>query len=274
MPTVDLESARSHTTSTTPTIRPRCRSDRAHLRLRRTGCGVGSGSSPALDRCGGTGLTFDNRGMHRRRHRRALHRRGSRCRLSCSGCRVSSDTGRSIPRRVGHSIGRCRRDDRIQIRTGPRRIPRSCNVASPEKTITTVERDLARLGYDLPPLFLRDRKPAATLPNFRPHGRDRPRLIRTLIGDMARVAESGRLGQYEACLAWSTGQFAYASLAFDSRSLPGHRVRHDIDSPTPRAREAPRTPARATSRPRREPPRPFTHPVAVADALIDFLASE
>ena len=80
----------------------------------------------------------------------------------------------------------------------------SCNPpTSWEKAITTVERDLARLDYDLPPLFYA----TETLRYFPNKDLQDDSLVDTFLGfmgDQEPWPNPGRLGQYEACLAWST----------------------------------------------------------------------
>ena len=151
----------------------------------------------------------------------------------------------------------------------------SCNVATAwEKAITTVERDLARLDCDLPPLFYA----TETLRYLQNSELNQDAVVDdwlTRIGDVPVWPNPGRLGQYEACLAWSLDSTR-------TRAWPSIRVpclvmafEHDIDSPPSRAREAAASipGARYVEIPDASHLAPFTHPVAVADALIDFLAS-
>ena len=114
----------------------------------------------------------------------------------------------------------------------------SCNVATSwEKAITTVERDLARLDYSLPPLFYAT-ETLRYLPNHELQDDGVVDAWLGMIGDLPPWPNPGRLGQYEACLAWSldlgrTGDWATISvpclvMAFE----------HDVDSPPARARDA------------------------------------
>ena len=117
-----------------------------------------------------------------------------------------------------------------------------------EIAITTVERDLAKLDYELPPLFYATETmrylPTADIQNSE--------LVSTwlsLLGEVPPWPNPGRLGQYEAALAWSTDP---------ARTTRWPEVRvpclvvvfeHDIDSP-PRyaARPRRRSPAASTAR--------------------------
>lgn len=114
----------------------------------------------------------------------------------------------------------------------------SCNVGTSwEKAVTTVERDLARLDPPLPPLFAA----VETLRYLPNHDLQDDEVVDTwlsLIGDLDPWPNPGKLGQYEAALAWSldterTGRWPRLTtpclvLAFE----------HDVDSPPERAREA------------------------------------
>ena len=71
-----------------------------------------------------------------------------------------------------------------------------------EVAITTVELDLARLDFDLPPLFFAT-ETLRYLPNADFQDDELWRTWLSLIGDMAVWPNRGRLGQYEAALAWS-----------------------------------------------------------------------
>ncbi len=179
---------------------------------------------------------------------------------------------------VGHSMGgwvaetiAIRHPDRVRAAA----FLGSCNVATAwEKAITTVERDLARLGYDLPPLFFA----TETLRYLANSELQQDAIVESwleLIGDMPVWPNPGRLGQYEACLAWSLDTAR-------TQAWPTIRVpclvlafEHDVDSPPPRAREAAASipSARYAEIPGASHLAPFTHPDAVVDALLDFLSS-
>ena len=112
----------------------------------------------------------------------------------------------------------------------------SCNPpTSWEKAITTVERDLARLDYDLPPLFYA----TETLRYFPNKDLQDDAFVDTVLGftaDQEVWPNPGRLGQYEACLAWSTDPnhgAAWPAIAVPCLIMA---YEHDVDSPPARAR--------------------------------------
>jgi thioesterase CepJ len=114
----------------------------------------------------------------------------------------------------------------------------SCNLGTSwEKAITTVERDLARLDSELPPLF-NAVETMRYLPNHELQQDETVDLWLSLIGDMAPWPNPGRLGQYEAALTWSLD--VERSQRWPSLSLPCLIVcfEHDVDSPPARARQA------------------------------------
>ena len=106
-----------------------------------------------------------------------------------------------------------------------------------EKAITTVERDLSRDFPDLPPLFYAT-ETLRYLPNHELQDDTVVDGWLSLIGDMAPWPNPGRLGQYEACLAWSTDP--RRTEAWPSLSVPCLVLafEHDVDSPPDRARAA------------------------------------
>lgn len=106
-----------------------------------------------------------------------------------------------------------------------------------EVAVTTVERDLAALDYDLPPLFFAT-ETLRYLPTSDLQDSDTVSVWLSLLGDAPVWPNPGRLGQYEAALAWSTDP---------SRTTRWSDVRvpclvlafeHDIDSPPRYAKEA------------------------------------
>jgi pimeloyl-ACP methyl ester carboxylesterase len=150
----------------------------------------------------------------------------------------------------------------------------SCNVGTAwEKAITAVERDLARLDAPLPRLFYAV-ETMRYLPNSELQDDSVVESWLTLIGDLEPWPNPGRLGQYEACLAWSND-------VERTRSWPDIRVpclvlafEHDVDSPPSRAREAAAAipGARFVVLPGVSHLGVFTHGEAVAKALVDFFA--
>jgi thioesterase CepJ len=150
----------------------------------------------------------------------------------------------------------------------------SCNVATSwEKAITTVERDLARLDYDLPPLFYAT-ETLRYLPNSELQDDQVVDAWLSMIGDLPPWPNPGRLGQYEACMAWSSD--LDRTRAWSTIAVPCLVVafEHDVDSPPARAREAAaRIPgARFEEIPGTSHLGVFTHGPAVADTLVDFFA--
>lgn len=87
-----------------------------------------------------------------------------------------------------------------------------------------------------------------------------------------RGPNPGRLGQYEACLAWSTDPehgARWPSIAVPSLVMA---FEHDVDSPPMRAREAATIIPNASyvEIPGTSHLAPFTHADAVAGALVEF----
>jgi thioesterase CepJ len=151
----------------------------------------------------------------------------------------------------------------------------SCNTATAwEKTITTVERDLARLDVDLPPLFYAT-ETLRYLPNSELQVDEVVNSWLALLGDLEVWPNPGRLGQYEACLAWSLDE-SHGS-AWPSISVPClvMAFEHDVDSPPQRAREAAALirGARYVEIAGASHLAPFTHPEEVAGTLVDFFVS-
>jgi len=150
----------------------------------------------------------------------------------------------------------------------------SCNVATSwEKAITTVERDLARLDPDLPSLFYA----VETLRYLPNHDLQEDAVVEAwlaLIGDQPPWPNPGRLGQYEACLAWSND--LERTRRWPTISVPCLVLafEHDIDSPPARARAAAdEIPgARFVEIPGASHLGVFTHGPEVAAALVDFFA--
>jgi thioesterase CepJ len=106
-----------------------------------------------------------------------------------------------------------------------------------EIAITTVERDLARLDYDLPPLFYAT-ETLRYLPTIDLQNSEVVSTWLSLMGDLPVWPNPGRLGQYEAALAWSTDPVRttrWPEVAVPCLVLA---FEHDIDSPPRDARQA------------------------------------
>ena len=114
----------------------------------------------------------------------------------------------------------------------------SCNVGTSwEKAITTVERDLALLDNDLPRWF-NAVETMRYLPNHELQQDDVVNLWLSLIGDLAPWTNPGRLGQYEAALAWSLDVERTLRWPELTRPCLVLSFEHDVDSPPARARDA------------------------------------
>jgi pimeloyl-ACP methyl ester carboxylesterase len=148
----------------------------------------------------------------------------------------------------------------------------SCNVATSwEKAITTVERDIAKLDPDLPPLFYAT-ETLRYLPNKELQNSEVVDGWLSMIGDLPPWPNPGRLGQYEACLAWSND-------VGRTSGWPGITVpclvlsfEHDVDSPPACARDAATTIPGAQFAEIADASHlgVFTHGREVARTLIDF----
>jgi pimeloyl-ACP methyl ester carboxylesterase len=143
-----------------------------------------------------------------------------------------------------------------------------------EKAITTVERDLSRDYPDLPSLFYAT-ETLRYLPNHELQDDDVVDAWLSLIAELEPWPNPGRLGQYEACLAWSTDPTRTA--VWPTLRVPCLIVafEHDVDSPPAGAREAARIipGARYVEVPGASHIGIFTHIDSVADALIDLFAA-
>jgi pimeloyl-ACP methyl ester carboxylesterase len=106
-----------------------------------------------------------------------------------------------------------------------------------EIAITTVERDLARLDVDLPRLFYATQTlrylPIADIQNT-----ETVATWLSFIADMPVWPNPGRLGQYEAALAWSTDPARTTRWGEIGRPCLLLAFEHDVDSPPAYAREA------------------------------------
>jgi pimeloyl-ACP methyl ester carboxylesterase len=245
-------------------------------------CGCGQpavawhvGVVPALTEAGYQVVTFDNRGVAPSSSPPAPYTVQD---LVGDTLQLLDHLGVENARFAGHSMGgwvaetlAIAHPERVRAAA----LLGSCNVATAwEKAITRVERDLARLDYDLPPLFYAT-DTLRYLPNRELQSDAVVEAWLAMIGDRTPWPNPGRLGQYEACLSWS--EDLKRTEAWSSIRVPCLIVafEHDIDSPPAHARDA----AAAIPGARFEEIAgashlaPFTHPDAVAAILVDFFSS-
>jgi pimeloyl-ACP methyl ester carboxylesterase len=197
---------------------------------------------PALVAAGYQVVTFDNRGVEPSSSPPAPY---SVDQMASDTVALLDHLGWSDPVRIaGHSMGGWIAE--TLVLDHPDRVAAAAFMGSAnaptawEVAITTVERDLAALDYDLPPLFYA----TETLRYLPTRDLQDSVVVSTwldLIGDMPPWPNPGRLGQYEAALAWSTDP---------ARTTRWPEVRvpclvlafeHDVDSPPRYAREAAET---------------------------------
>ncbi len=140
-----------------------------------------------------------------------------------------------------------------------------------EKAITTLERDLAASGVELPRLYYA-LETVRYLPYHDLQDDDVIDSWLSMIGDLEVWPNPGRLGQYEAALAWSTDPVR--AVAWPTISVPCLVLafEYDIDSPPARAREAAQTIPGAEYAEIAGASHLgfFTHAKAVAHLLVDF----
>jgi pimeloyl-ACP methyl ester carboxylesterase len=244
-------------------------------------CGCGQpalawqlGLVPALTAAGYQVVTFDNRGVEPSSSPPAPYSIDD---LVADTLGLLDHLGIGTARIAGHSMGgwvaetlAIRHPDRVRGAA----LMGSCNVATSwEKAITTVERDLARLGHHLPPLFYAT-ETLRYLPNHELQDDAVVDAWLSMIADLPEWPNPGRLGQYEAALGWSLDLER-------TRAWPGITVpclvlafEHDVDSPPDRAREAAAVipGARFAVVPGASHLGVFTHWPAVAELLIEFFA--
>lgn len=150
----------------------------------------------------------------------------------------------------------------------------SCNVGTSwEKAITTVERDLARLDTELPSLFFAV-ETMRYLPNHELQQDGTVDQWLSLLGDLEQWPNPGRLGQYEAALAWSLDVERTERWPKLSSPCLVLSFEHDVDSPPARARHAAQSipGARFVEIPGASHLGVFTHSDEVSAALLQFLA--
>ena len=192
----------------------------------------------ALTAAGYSVLTFDNRGVAPSSSPPAPYSIDD---LVADTLGLLDHLGMDSVRIAGHSMGgwvaetlAIRHPDRVRGAA----LMGSCNVATAwEKAITTVERDLARLDLPLPPLYFAT-ETLRYLPN---HDLQDDAVVEAwlaLLEDQPVWPNPGRLGQYEACLAWSNDLERTRSWSTIVVPCLVLAFEHDVDSPPARARLA------------------------------------
>jgi pimeloyl-ACP methyl ester carboxylesterase len=232
------------------------------------------GLVPALTAAGYQVITFDNRGIAPSSSPPAPY---SIAQMVGDAVGLLDHLGLDRVRVAGHSMGgwiaetlAAQHPDRVRAAA----LMGSCNVATAwEKAITTVERDLARLDCELPPLFYA----CETLRYLPNHDLQNDAIVEgwlSMIADQERAPNPGRLGHFEACLAWSLD--LERTRAWPDITVPCLVLafEHDIDSPPAHARRAAaQIPgARFAEIPDSSHLGVFTHVDAVAAELVDFFA--
>jgi len=230
---------------------------------------------PAFVRAGNRVVTFDNRGVAPSSSPPAPYTVQD---LVADTLALLDHLGIASARFVGHSMGgwvvetlAIGHPDRVRAAA----LLGSCNVATAwEKAITTVERDLARLDYDLPSLFYAT-DTLRYLPNSELQRDETVEAWLAMIGDQLPWPNPGRLGQYEACLRWSLDLArtdAWVSIRVPCLVLA---FEHDIDSPPGHAQAAAaQIPgARFAVFADTSHLGPFTHAEPVATAVVDFFVA-
>jgi pimeloyl-ACP methyl ester carboxylesterase len=194
---------------------------------------------PALVGAGYRVVTFDNRGVEPSSSPPPPYRVEE---MAADTVALLDHLGWEEPVRIaGHSMGGWIAETLVLDEPGRVRAAAFMGSANRptawEVAITTVERDLARLDYDLPPLFYA----TETLRYLPISDLQDSEVVSTWLSFMADLPvwpNPGRLGQYEAALAWSTDP---------ARGTRWHEIRtpclvlafeHDVDSPPRDARQA------------------------------------
>jgi len=208
-------------------------------------CGLGQpavgwqlGMVPVLSKAGYRVVTFDNRGMAPSSAPPAPYSIDA---MAEDTVGLLDHIGLASARLVGYSMGgwiaetiAYRRPERVRsvVLVG------SCNVGTSwEKVITTVERDMARLDPELPKWFAAV-ETMRYLSNAELQQDDVVDAWLAMIGDLDPWPNPGRLGQYEAALAWSLD--VERAERWPAMTVPVLVLsfENDVDSPPVRARQA------------------------------------
>ena len=182
--------------------------------------------APALAAAGYTVATFDNRGVPPSSSPPAPY---SVDVMVDDTLALIDHLGWDDPVRIaGHSMGGWIAE--MLVLDHPERVRAAALMGSANKptaweiAITTVERDLARLDYDLPPLYYATQT-LRYLPIADIQDSEVVSTWLSLMGELPVWPNPGRLGQYEAALAWSTDPRAHDALVRGTRPLPRPRLR-------------------------------------------------
>jgi pimeloyl-ACP methyl ester carboxylesterase len=208
------------------------------------GCGQPAGAwqlgmVPRLVAAGYRVVTFDNRGVEPSSSPEGPY---SVAQMADDTLALLDHLGIDRPVRVaGHSMGGWIAETLVEHH--PERVLGAALMGSAnaptawEVAITTVERDLARDYPDLPPLYYAT-ETLRYLPIADIQDDEVVSGWLSLIADLPPWPNPGRLGQYEACLSWSTDPAR--TTAWPGFGVPCLVVafEHDVDSPPRKARAA------------------------------------
>jgi pimeloyl-ACP methyl ester carboxylesterase len=194
---------------------------------------------PALVKAGYQVATFDNRGQAPSSSPEAPYSVEG---MTLDTLALLDHLGWREPVRVaGHSLGGWIAETLVLDHPG--RVRAAALMGSANKPTaweianTTVERDLARDEFDLPPLYFATQTlrylPIADIQND-----DVVSTWLSLIADLPVWPNPGRLGQYEAALDWSTDPRRTTRWPEISVPCLVLAFEHDVDSPPEKARQA------------------------------------
>ncbi|MGP0032600.1 MAG: alpha/beta fold hydrolase [Acidimicrobiales bacterium] len=197
------------------------------------------GVAPVLVDAGYRVITFDNRGVAPSSSPAAPYRVEG---MTGDLVALLDHLGLDRPVRVaGHSLGGWIAE--TLVLDHPARVRSAALMGSANRptaweiAITTVERDLARLDADLPPLFYATQTlrylPIADIQND-----DVVSTWLSFTADLPVWPNPGRLGQYEAALAWSTDPVRTTRWPEIGVPCLVLAFEHDVDSPPDKARQA------------------------------------
>jgi thioesterase CepJ len=194
---------------------------------------------PTLAAAGYTVVTFDNRGVEPSSSPPAPYTVEA---MTGDALALLDHLGWDDPVRIaGHSLGGWIAE--MLVLDHPGRVRSAALMGSAnqptawEIAITTVERDLARLDFDLPPLFYATQT-LRYLPISDIQNDDVVSTWLTFTADLPVWPNPGRLGQYEAALAWSTDPIRTTRWPEISVPCLVLAFEHDVDSPPDKAQDA------------------------------------